>query len=99
MKVHNNTNYLKSLGPTPAEIQAALLAEQKRKPVKIDSTATEKIKKFEQQVSGAQKKGDKGPRSRREGPGRDPDGPRPGEKPAPKEPPPSPPRARIDIRI
>ena len=56
MKVHNNKNYLKSLGPTAAEMQAAMKAEPKRKEIKLDSEATEKIRIFQNQISGAQKK-------------------------------------------
>ncbi len=53
MKIHNNQNYLKSLGPTEAEIQASMKADQKRKSVNLESEATEKIKKFEDQVINA----------------------------------------------
>jgi hypothetical protein len=56
MHVHNVNNYLKSLGPTATEVQAALLAEQKNKKVNTDSEAAEKIRKFEDQVSGIKKK-------------------------------------------
>jgi hypothetical protein len=52
MKIHNN-NFMKNLGPTEAEMQAALKAEQKRKDIKMESEATEKIRKFQDQVSGA----------------------------------------------
>jgi hypothetical protein len=64
MKVHNNKNFLKTLGPTADEMQAALKAGQKRKEIKLDSEATEKIKKFQDQVIGAQQKHREGSKSR-----------------------------------
>jgi hypothetical protein len=67
MKVHNNVNYLKSLGPTTAETQAAMKAEQKRKDIKLDSEATEKMREFQDKISGAKKKLQDGPGSRPRG--------------------------------
>jgi hypothetical protein len=49
----NHNNYLKNLGTTEAEMQAALKAEQKRKDIQVESEAAEKIRKFQDQVAGA----------------------------------------------
>ena len=64
MHVHNLSNYLKSLGPTEAELQASLKAEQKRQDIKLDNEATEKIKKFKDQVASASEKQNNKPGSR-----------------------------------
>jgi hypothetical protein len=54
MKIHNNMNQMKSMVPTEAETQAAMKAAQKQNDIKTDNIATEKIKKFQDQVSKAE---------------------------------------------
>jgi hypothetical protein len=49
-------NQMKSMAPTEAELQAAMKAEQKRKDIQVDNVATEKIKKFQDQVASATEK-------------------------------------------
>ena len=56
MKIHNNMNQMKSMGPTEAELQAAMKAAQNRKDIKRDDIVTEKIKKFKDRVAGAAEK-------------------------------------------
>jgi hypothetical protein len=104
MHIHNVNNYLKSLGPTATEVQAALLAEQKNKKVNTESEAAEKIRKFEDQVSGMKKKLDEGPGSHSGGasPEKDSGKEAPGEKskdPGPPDFPPPPGLSRIDIKV
>jgi hypothetical protein len=104
MKIHNNLNYLKSLGPTPAEIQKAIQAEQNRQPIKIDNETTEKIRKFVERGTGAKNKVDDQSGSRSENPdSRKDSGKQAGEEKTNKlsleEDPSALPHARIDIRI
>lgn len=44
------------MAPTEAELQAAMKAEQKRKDIHLDNIATEKVKKFQDQVASAAEK-------------------------------------------
>jgi hypothetical protein len=101
MKVHNNVNYLKSLGPTAAETQAAMKAEQQRKDIKLDSEATEKIREFQDKIAGAKKRLQDGPGSHPRGADPEKDqGEKNGGKKA-DEPPenlPPQPHTRIDIK-
>ncbi len=60
MKINHNNNYLKSLGPSAAETQAMIQAEQNRKKLRTESEASEKIRKFEDTVK---QKGIQGPGS------------------------------------
>jgi hypothetical protein len=104
MKIHNNLNYLKSLGPTPAEIQKAIQAEQNRQPIKIENETTEKIRKFAERGTGAKNKVDGQPESRSRNPDSGKDSEKQADeektkKPGSEEGPSAPPHARIDIRI
>ncbi len=104
MHVHNIANYLKSLGPTEAELLAALNADQKHKQIKVDSEATEKIRKFEDQVSKAKNnpQGGSGSHSKWADPEKDSRNESDGEKQKisdPEDMPPFSPTPHIDIKI